>query len=67
MVSALVLATIVSVAPAGASLPVLTHLRPGQAADIHPRVPVNVVFVGLEPGAGPPGIDVARLLSSQRA
>ena len=66
MVSAMVLA-IVPAPAAGAGLPALAHLRPGQAADVHQRVPVNLVFVGLEPGDGPTGIDVARLLSSQLA
>jgi hypothetical protein len=63
----MVLATIVPLPAAGAALPALTHLRPGQAADIHQRVPVNVVFVGLEPGPGATGIDAARLLAGQLA
>lgn len=50
-----------------AGLPALQHLRPGQPADVHQHVPVTVVFVGLEAGAGATGIDVPRLLGSQLA
>lgn len=67
VVGALAMATAAPVAPAGAALAALTHLRPGQAADIRQRVPVNVVFVGLEPGPGPTGIDTPRLVSGQLA
>jgi hypothetical protein len=66
--AAIALLATVALAPgADAALPALSHLRPGQAADIHQRVPVTVVLVGLEAGAGPTGIDPARLLSSQLA
>ena len=61
----LLLTTVVVAPTAGAALPPLAHLRPGQVADIHQHVPVSVVFVGLEPGTGATGIDTPRLLASQ--
>jgi hypothetical protein len=42
---------------AAAGLPPLTHLAPGARANVHQRVPVQVVFVGLERGTGATGID----------
>jgi hypothetical protein len=59
------LMTLVLIPTANAGLPPLSHLRPGAPADVHQRVPVTVVFVGLEAGAGATGIDAGRLLSSQ--
>ena len=50
---------------AGAAFPLLHHLKPGAFLDAHQDVPVTVVFVGLEPGANPTGIDTARLLAPQ--
>ena len=44
-------------ASASAALPPLSHLRAGERADLHQRVPVQVVFVGLEQGSGPTRID----------
>lgn len=54
-------------APAAAAtpLPPLAHLTPGQFADIHQDVPLTVVFVGLEPGAAPTGIDTDSFLAPQ--
>jgi hypothetical protein len=59
------LATLVMAPSANAALPPLAHLRPGAPADVHQRVPVTVVLVGLEPGGGATGIDAGRLLASQ--
>jgi hypothetical protein len=65
----LLLAAAPAHAPAAAAgpsnLPALQHLRPGQDADVHQDVPVTVVFVGLEPGGNPTGVDTSRLLASQ--
>lgn len=52
-------------AAAAPSLPPLQHLQPGEFADVHQDVPVTVVFVGLETGSGPTGIDTARMLAPQ--
>lgn len=60
-----VLGTLVVAPSANAALPPLSSLRPGAPADVHQTVPVTVVFVGLEPGAGATGIDAGRLLASQ--
>lgn len=65
--SALVVAAL-AVVPAGtaaAGLAALEHLTPGQHLDAHQAVPVTVVFVGLEPGSGPTGIDSLRLFAGQ--
>jgi hypothetical protein len=59
------LVTLVLAPAADAGLPPLSYLRPGAPADAHQRVPVTVVFVGLESGAGATGIDAGRLLASQ--
>jgi hypothetical protein len=67
-VAALIALLVVTVTPsAGASLPEFEHLQPGSRADIVQHVPVTTVFVGLEPGSGPTGIDEGRFLSSQLA
>jgi hypothetical protein len=47
------------------AFPALSHLRPGGRPDIQQEVPVTVVFVGLEPGGAPTGIDADRLLAPQ--
>ena len=54
-------------AAAASGLPPLAHLTPGAFLDAHQDVPLTVVFVGLEPGANPTGIDAARLLAPQLA
>lgn len=43
--------------------PTLSTLEPGAFRAIHQELPVNVVFVGYEQGAGPLGIDEGRFLS----
>ena len=63
--AALVLGMPAAAPAAPSSLPPLEHLAPGQVLDAHQRVPVTVVFVGLEPGQGPTRIDRDRLLASQ--
>jgi hypothetical protein len=65
MAGALLMAAALVTPSADAALPPLQHLRPASFADIHQRVPVTVVFVGLESGGGTTGIDTGRLLSSQ--
>jgi len=56
---------LITAAPASAALPPLQHLKPGQPGDAKQDVPVNVVFVGLEPGSSATGIDTGRLLAPQ--
>jgi hypothetical protein len=65
-VAALILAAIVapSAGAEAAALP-LEHLQPGEFADVQQRVPVTVVFVGLEPGAAATLIDSGRLVDAQ--
>ena len=58
------LTTGVTAASAG-PLPALHNLSPGRPLDVHQDVPVTVVFVGFEPGAGAAKIDQNRLLAPQ--
>jgi hypothetical protein len=53
-----------SAAAPAAQLP-LQHLSPGKHLDAHQEVPITVVFVGLQPGQNPTGIDADRLLATQ--
>ena len=45
--------------------PALEHLTPGGKVQVALDIPINVVFVGLEEGPDPTGIDTARLLAAQ--
>jgi hypothetical protein len=54
-------------AAATASLPTLANLEPGGAVDLHQDVPVTVVYVGLERGAAPRGINAAAVEAAQPA
>ncbi len=47
--------------------PELTHLTPGGAVDLQLEIPVTIVYVGLEPGAPPRGIDPAAVEARQPA
>ena len=42
--------------PAGS----LSTLQPGQFRTISQQIPVNIVFVGYEPGAGPTNVDLMK-------
>ena len=46
-------------------IPPLDNLAPGAFLDAHQHVPITVVFVGLEEGMDPTGIDVSRFFGSQ--
>ena len=69
LITLLAVSTVATPAAAGKTPkpppPVLTHLRPGQPVRVVLQIPVNVVFVGLEEGAAPTGINTASLLAAQ--
>jgi hypothetical protein len=47
--------------PQAATAPELVNLDPGGRVALHQEIPVTIVYVGLEPGAGATGIDAARI------